>query len=100
MADEYLARMLALPSVILTPSASFNEEQRVIASELATKRGRGLLMEIHSSHTEFYAVVDVPVGKVKVTASKSYKGMLQDVIVLDSPTQQFDYDELREWMHS
>ena len=72
---------------------SFGLEQRVEAVALAAEMGRGVLMELHSSSTHFYADANVPVGKVVVYAPKTYKGFPEYVTTLDSPDEQWPADE-------
>lgn len=64
---------------------SFDVAQRVEASAIATEKGVGLRMEVHSSHTEFWTDKTVPVGQVSVWMSKTYKGFIEPETVLESP---------------
>lgn len=72
---------------------SFGVEQRVQASTLATALGCGVVMELHSSHTEFYADSAVPVGKVAVYAPSGYKMQPEYVTTLNSPEQPWPVGE-------
>jgi len=74
---------------------SFGTEQILEADALASELGTGVRMEIHSMHTEFFADPEVPVGKVWVWLSKTYKGMVEPVTMLESADQPFD---IYEWM--
>lgn len=78
----------------------FGAEHRMEAARQATEMGRGVLMMIHSGHTEFYASTRVDIGKVEVHASRQYKGWPEFVTVLESPEQSFDYAELHEWVRA
>lgn len=66
---------------------SFGPEQRLEASALAAESGEGVRMEVHSSSTTFFATPDVPVGKIEVWDTRTYKGQLEFDIVLDTPDQ-------------
>lgn len=72
---------------------SFGVEQRVQASALATELGCGVVMELHSAHTEFYADSTVPVGKVAVYAPPGYAMRPEYVTTLDSPEQPWPVTE-------
>lgn len=74
------------PERILIKPQSFAVEQRVEASAKATALGKGLMMELHSSHTEYYADASVPIGHVAIYEPKEYKGMPEYVITLSDPT--------------
>ena len=63
---------------------SWTRPHRIEASRQATELGKGLLMELHSSHTEFYATDSVPVGQVEVWAPPGYKQHPVYVTTLDS----------------
>lgn len=82
--------------IVIHPQ-SFDVPQRVEASAKAAEMGCGLLMELHSSHTEYYADPDVPVGKVDVWAPKTYKGQPEYVTTLDSPEQDWAPEGQREF---
>lgn len=84
------------PRIIIRP-ATFDVPQRVEASAKATEMGMGLLMELHSSSTHFYADATVPVGKVAIYAPKAYKGMPEYVTTLDSPEQEWYPEGHREF---
>lgn len=68
---------------------SFGAEQRIEASNRATELGKGVRMEVHSAHTEFYADQSVPVGKVAVYAAQEYKAWPTYETTLDSPDQHW-----------
>jgi hypothetical protein len=70
--------------------ASFDVTQRREAQEKATEMGRGLVMELGTSTTRYYADADVPVGKIDVYSPREYKGMSLYEITLDH------YDE--DWI--
>ena len=94
-------RMKHLPQVILLhPAIWYSPQVRAEASAKATEMRRGLLMEIHSSHTEFFAVESIPVGQVEVHAPKTYKGMLEYVTTLPTPETSFGRKELDDWINA
>lgn len=70
--------------------ASFGVEQRVEASAKAAELGHGLVMELHSSHTEFYADPAVDVGRVAIYAPASYKSQPVYVTTLSAPEDHYD----------
>ena len=74
---------------ILIKPMSFGPEQRLEAIEHATALGKGLRMEVHSAHTEFYADQTVPLGKVAVYCSQEYKAWPTYETTLDSPDQHW-----------
>lgn len=73
----------------ITPQ-SYGPEQRIEASQKATEVGRGLRMEVHSGHTEFFSDSTVPVGKVAIHCSLSYKAWPEYVTTLDAPDQLWE----------
>lgn len=74
---------------ILIEPQSWGPEERLRASAIATEKGVGLRMEVHSSHTEFYADSTVEVGKVCVWYSDTYKGWLKKRLTLQTPDEQW-----------
>lgn len=49
----------------------------------------GVRMEVHSSHTEFYATPLVPVGTIEVYGALKYKGMPEYITTLTGPNQDW-----------
>ncbi len=66
--------------------ASFDAKYQLEAAEKARELDFGVRMEVHNSHTEFYATPDVEVGKIDVWASPKYKGFLEYVETIDAGT--------------
>ena len=93
-------RIERAPRYLNIEPRSFDLEQRVEAVRQATEMGRGVHMDIGNVTTRFYAVLDVPVGHVKVTAPKTYKGWPEDVTTLTSPEETFGRAELDAWINS
>lgn len=78
--------------------ASYGLEQRVAASKIATDKGKGLVMELHSSTTHFYADPSIPVGKVAIWSPPSYKAMPEYVTTLDSADEPWETEtDRRTW---
>lgn len=75
--------------IIIRP-ASYQKPYRMEASAKATEMGMGLLMELHSSTTHFYADPEIPVGKVDIWAPPSYKAMPEYVTTLDSAEDDWE----------
>jgi hypothetical protein len=69
--------------------ASYDRGARIFASAQADQLEQGLRMEVHSSHTEFYADPDVPIGQVSVWVTRTYKGQLQYDTTLTSPGEEW-----------
>jgi hypothetical protein len=70
---------------IMIKPQSFGVEQRKEASAIATERGVGVRMEVHSSHTEFWMEAGIPLGHVEVWVCRTYKGRLEYDCLLRSP---------------
>ena len=70
--------------------ASFDVEQRTEASSRATEMKQGLVMELHSFMTYFFADPEVEVGKVAVYSPRSYGGFPEYVTTLNHPDDPFD----------
>lgn len=68
---------------------SFGPEQRVEAVAIATAKGNGVRMEVHTAHTEFYADPSVPVGQVAVYIAKRYGSWPTFEVLLDDPEQEW-----------
>lgn len=65
--------------------ASFGVEQRIEALARATEMGFGLVMELHSSHTEFYADPLVALGEIAIYSPRTYKGGPEYVTTITDP---------------
>ncbi|WNN95149.1 hypothetical protein SEA_MAGRITTE_198 [Microbacterium phage Magritte] len=88
---------------ILIRPASYQKPYRMEASAKATEMGMGLLMELHSSSTHFYADPEIPVGKVDIWAPPAYKEMPQYVTTLDSAEDDWETENdriTREWVEN
>lgn len=88
---------------ILIRPASYQKPYRMEASAKATEMGMGLLMELHSSTTHFYADPEIPVGKVDIWAPPAYKEMPKYVTTLDSAEDDWETENdriTREWAES
>jgi hypothetical protein len=75
--------------------ASFDVQQRTEASAAAADLGQGLVMELHSFTTSFFADPDVPVGKIAVYAPTQYGSSPTYVKTLDGPADRYDPWEKR-----
>lgn len=75
---------------IMIKPESYSPAQRIEASRKATALGKGLRMEVHSAHTEFYADETVPLGKVAVYASQEYKAWPTYETTLEAPTEYWE----------
>lgn len=64
--------------------------QRVEAEQKARALGRGVRMELHSSHTEFYADRHVEVGKIAIYVPHEYKGWPEYETTLESPQDPWE----------
>lgn len=70
--------------------ATFNVPERTEASARATELGQGLVMELHSTMTYYFADPEVELGKIAVYAPRVYKGLPQYVKTLNGPDDHFD----------
>ena len=75
---------------LLIKPESYGEEQRVEASRQATEAVKGLRMEVHNAHTEYWLDSEVPVGKVAIWQVMTYKGQLEYRRTMNSPTDPYD----------
>lgn len=83
--------------------ASYQKPYRMEASAKATEMGMGLLMELHTSTTHFYADPEIPVGKVDIWAPPAYKEMPRYVTTLDSAEDDWETENdrvTREWVEN
>jgi hypothetical protein len=71
---------------------TYSLEQREQASAKATKMGKGLYMAVGNSSTHYYAVDEVPVGKVLVSMPEEYKGQIITVCMMDSASDPLDLE--------
>ena len=84
-----MGKNLTRPQTAVPNLRSFSEEHRVEAVSEATDMGRGVRMEIHSSHTEYYATTEVKVGHIAVWYPPTYKGQLIYEMTLIDPRQPY-----------
>lgn len=80
--------MLSSDQWIKIEPMSYHFEQRKEAAAKAAELDRGVRMEVHSSHTEFWASHSVPVGYVEVWACRTYKGPInyETILLADDDT--------------
>ncbi len=82
--------MTTTPSVwIRIRPASPGTEQQEEALKIAKDLEMGVRMEVHSSHTEFWASPGVVPGWVEVYACTSYKGMLEYITCHEGPSDEW-----------